>query len=140
MRVGRPAGFSILELLIVLAIGAALLGAAIPLLKPILGSAGLRSEARVLAGTIEELSITAQLRGLKILLEIDQEGFLARRSTSGALPFLKHDFIHGVKALERGNLLFSPSGAVSPATITLTKDGARCVLAAALRGRVQVMC
>ena len=131
-------GISTIELLIVLAISALLLCAAIPLLKPILQEAELRSEARILAESVEELSITAQLRGERILMAVENAGFHAHRHGIENAPFLSRSFQHSIVATRPQTITMYPSGVVSPATIVLQRENRRCDLTVALRGRVNV--
>ncbi len=136
----RQSGFSLLEALVVLALAALLTTASTPLVKPILEEARLRSEARILAETIEELSKTAQFSGTRTALAITTSGFQAYRKSVSGIPFLSRKFEHGVTADRTTTLTLSPSGAVSPESIVLRRENRRCMLTVALRGRVHVVC
>lgn len=136
----RERGFTLIELVMVLAIILVVFGLVLPRFSGFLGSAELGSSARILAGTARAIHNEAGLRGHEIALHINldrdeywatyktQEGvetelegmFLKRRSLPKGISF-KDIVLHNKYVTQDGEvkLIYSPLGRVGRTVIHL---------------------
>ena len=133
-------GFHLIEVTITLALMAVLAAISYPSLCALSAEQLLRNESRRFASMLEKLAIESLQRETKIEVEVNPRGYIVRRPGRQDEGIFAEPIRANLQATEAALLSFYPSGAVSPATITLTSGELLCKLTTSLRGRVASDC
>jgi prepilin-type N-terminal cleavage/methylation domain-containing protein len=141
---GRNSGFTFPEVVIALLLLSLLGWNAIPALSGLAESQRLRSEARLLASTIEDLIQEARRSESKLVLSFDPHGYHAKNVDSGQTVerhTASQTVRFSVSASQPGAVHVSRDGNVQPATIRISGAHQRnCTIRLSLRGRVSTSC
>ncbi len=138
----RAGGFTVVELVAVLAVLALLASAALPFVQGVVDRMRLTNEALALKLFLERTYSHALTAREGLSIECAERSLAAYRKTGEILA--THSLSHGasldLSSLSDRKLLFHPSIAASPATLTLKRAKRSCRVIISLRGRVRVAC
>ena len=136
------AGFSLLEVITVLAICGVLVGIAAPQLRAFTTKTYLRGEAISLRLFLEKAVAYALASRQQVTVRLSDNKLYATTDSGDRIGLLS--FRHGVtiepSSIPNRSMVFRPSISASPATIDLQRGDLSCSVVVSLRGRVRVAC
>lgn len=135
-RSNHQSGYSILELVLVLAITALIAHVSYPRIQELRESVLLSSEAARVSSILQSLATAALSTESEVVAEAVGTTLRVTQGASSRVYTLRAP----VQFSSPSSIVYHPTGAVPPRTLVLTKASARCEIIISLRGRVRVAC
>ncbi|MBN8548266.1 MAG: GspH/FimT family pseudopilin [Deltaproteobacteria bacterium] len=136
----QASGFHILELTSTLACIALLAAFTYPSIQSLSTRHRLRSETRRFASALEKIAVEAIQRELTISIQLSSHGYSVLRPGRADAAVFADPIQAAFEQDSDSQLEFYPSGAATPASISLKNGNKECVVKISIRGRVASEC